>query len=50
MSIDNGTNVDLTGARWVSGATGADADAPGTHTVEIAMRADGHIGRRDRKY
>ncbi|WP_327149031.1 DUF397 domain-containing protein [Nocardia sp. NBC_01329] len=49
MSIDNGTNVDLSGARWVSGATGVGAGVPGTHNVEIAMLAEGHVGMRDGK-
>ncbi|MGW0180018.1 DUF397 domain-containing protein [Nocardia sp. NPDC003345] len=43
MSTDNGTNVDLSGARWLS--TGP--DGPGSHNVEIAMLADGHVGMRD---
>lgn len=49
MSIDNGTKVDLSGARWVSGATGEGAATPGAHSVEIAMLADGHVGMRDGK-
>ncbi|MGW6333861.1 DUF397 domain-containing protein [Nocardia rhamnosiphila] len=49
MSIDNGTNVDLSGARWVSGATGEGAATPGAHSVEIAMLAGGHVGMRDGK-
>lgn len=50
MSIDNGTKVDLSDAHWVSGATGEGAVTPGTHSVEIAMLADGHVGMRDGKH
>ncbi|MEU1985956.1 DUF397 domain-containing protein [Nocardia sp. NPDC019395] len=46
MSIDNGTNVDLSGAQWL----GSPAEGvPGSHSVEIAMLADGHVGMRDGK-
>ena len=45
MSIDHGTKVDLTGAQWLSGDSGAE----GTHRVEIAKLADGHVAMRDGK-
>lgn len=44
MSIDNGTNVDVSGATWVRAGEGPDGDS-----VEIAMLADGHVGMRDGK-
>ncbi|WP_459548538.1 DUF397 domain-containing protein [Nocardia sp. X0981] len=45
MSVNDGTKVDLTGAQWLNGGVGE----PGTHSVEIAMLADGHVGMRDGK-
>lgn len=44
MSVHNGTDIDLSGATWLR----ADGE-PGTHSVEIAMLADGHVGMRDGK-
>ncbi|MFD4406846.1 DUF397 domain-containing protein [Nocardia sp. NPDC058499] len=46
MSVDNGTKVDLSGAEWLSSPPDG---APGSHSVEIAMLADGHVGMRDGK-
>ena len=40
MSIDNGTKVDLSGAEWLSSPP---EGAPGSHSVEIAMLAGGHV-------
>ncbi|MEU7139626.1 DUF397 domain-containing protein [Nocardia sp. NPDC046473] len=44
MSINNGANVDLTGAIWRKAGEGEGRDS-----VEVALLADGHVGLRDGK-
>lgn len=44
MSVNSGSDIDISGAKWLR-ASGE----PGTHAVEIAELADGHVGMRDGK-
>ncbi|ONM49026.1 DUF397 domain-containing protein [Nocardia donostiensis] len=44
MSIDNGTEIDLSEATWLRAGEGSGPDC-----VEIAMLAEGHVAMRNGK-